>query len=225
VSRHIPGLPLIDCPLPGGTPTSDTFAIFFSGDGGWARFERGIARRLVAAGMPVVGWSAFRYLWRQRTPDSVAADLSRVIQAYGQAWQCRRVVLVGFSRGADLLPFAFNRLPGVEQARVVQIVLLGIAPQVAFRYRLRDWLRIGRPPPRRNVLMELAQLPASITLCVNGQDDTEAASDTALSATGIEVQHWPGGHHIGRDHVGLAWLISQRSGHRNGHRNGLTPSR
>ena len=40
-----------------------------------------------------------------------AGDLARIIRHYLQAWNKKRVVLIGYSLGADVLPFLANRLP------------------------------------------------------------------------------------------------------------------
>lgn len=184
-----------------GPPRGDTLVVFFSGDGGWARFDRRIAAALVACGVPVVGWSAFRYLWAARTPESIAADLGSVMTHYRPRWQAARVVLAGFSRGADLLPFAFNRLPPALAEAVTALVLIGVTAEAGFQYRVVDWLGLGRffgpPPGLVRIAPEIGRLPADRTWVVNGAEDHMAVAEAELSAVGIPAEIWPGGHHLG----------------------------
>jgi type IV secretory pathway VirJ component len=42
--------------------------VLISGDGGWASIDKGIAKALVARGVPVAGLDSLRYFWSERTP-------------------------------------------------------------------------------------------------------------------------------------------------------------
>jgi type IV secretory pathway VirJ component len=81
-----------------------TMALVLSGDGGWADIDKSIVASLAAAGIPVVGWSSLDYYWVPRMPDSAARDLARIIEHYLSAWQIERVIIVGYSLGADVAP-------------------------------------------------------------------------------------------------------------------------
>src|SRR5437899_2266308 len=102
-------LPLIEVPATKGA--SDTLVVFVSGDGGWAKIDKSMSKVLAENGMPVVGLNALQYFWTKRTPDSAARDLQWVLEHYLAAWKKDRVLFVGYSRGADVLPFMINRLP------------------------------------------------------------------------------------------------------------------
>ncbi len=111
-------LPVIEVPALTGAPSSDSLAIIMSGDGGWAGIDRDIAAALSAKGIFVVGLDSLRYYWAKRTPESLAADTDRMIRYYLAHLNKKRVLLIGYSQGADVLPFAVNRLPAATKARV-----------------------------------------------------------------------------------------------------------
>lgn len=72
---------------------TDTFAIFFSGDGGWATLDAETSKRLAAAGVPVVGVSSLRYFWRERSPrrwraTSSGSSRSTASAGTGRALRC-----------------------------------------------------------------------------------------------------------------------------------------
>src|SRR5438270_3071624 len=102
-SQKVKGVPLIEVPAR-GTGT-DELAVLLSGDGGWAVTDRGIAERLTQGGIPVVGWNALRYFIRRKKPDRVARDLERVLRTYLPLWHKEKVILIGYSFGADVMPF------------------------------------------------------------------------------------------------------------------------
>ena len=54
----------------------DTFAVLFSGDGGWAGSIVTWRMSLASRGIPVAGWDSLRYFWTARTPSGVAEWIS-----------------------------------------------------------------------------------------------------------------------------------------------------
>jgi len=115
-------LPLVEVPAPGSAPY---LAVMLSGDGGWASLDKEVAGVLAGKGMPVVGLNSLQYFWSARTPEQLAADLARVLRHYLTAWGKSKVVLAGYSFGADVLPFAVSRLPAELRNAVALVALLG----------------------------------------------------------------------------------------------------
>src|SRR5437899_2610967 len=132
-------LPLIEVPASRGS--SDTLVVFVSGDGGWASIDKSISRILADRGMPVVGLNALQYFWTKRTPESASRDLRWILEKYLPAWKKDRVLFVGYSRGADVLPAMISRLPAELQAKTRMIALLGLSPKVEFEFHVGDWMR------------------------------------------------------------------------------------
>ena len=159
-------LSLVEVPARIGSP-KQTMAIVLSGDGGWADIDKSIAAGLAAAGIPVVGWSSLDYYWTPRTPEGAAVDLARIIEHYTSAWQIERVLIIGYSFGADVAPLLVNRLPAVAKERVAQVVLLGPSDNATFEFHLSDWIG-GRAAPMHPTAPEIARLRVPVT-CVFGQ--------------------------------------------------------
>lgn len=208
-------LPLVVYPPPERDPpntdpaAADTLVVMLSGDGGWAGLDKAVGQSLANAGYAVVGWDSLRYYWHDREPEDAAADLDRVIATYRAHWHRDRVVLIGYSRGADVMPFLYNRLPHATRTQVAHIVLLGLAGHITFGYHLLSWIGLG--PEGRPVMPEAKRLPADRTSCLYGVDDPHATCDE-LKAAGFDALGLPGGHHFDRKYVHLAELIRQRIG-------------
>src|SRR5947209_9743023 len=116
-------LPVVEVPATHGT--SDTLVVLVSGDGGWAAIDKSISKVLADNGMPVVGLNALQYFWTRRTPENASRDLQSILEAYLGKWGKNRVVFVGYSRGADVLPAMISRLPGELQSKTRLIAMLG----------------------------------------------------------------------------------------------------
>lgn len=118
----------------------DVLTILYSGDGGWADLDRQLGEAFVSQGIPVLGVSAFKYFWRNRPPDKAAAALDALMSKYLQAWDKRRVWLVGFSFGADVLPMLVDRLSPANRKRVTQVVLLAPERSVGFEIQFEGYM-------------------------------------------------------------------------------------
>ena len=205
----IPGvgnLPLVEVPA---TARSDahTMAVVLSGDGGWADLDRTVAAGLAASGIPVVGWDSLRYFWTARTPDSAAADLARVLEHYGAQWQATRALLIGYSFGADVLPFLVARLPGSLQRQIERVVLLGLSGTASFEFHVSNWLGAGGDPHFRTA-PEVRRLTVPVT-CVRGADEGDSGCP-AVARPGVSVVTVGRGHHFSSDYRRLIDVILNR---------------
>ncbi|WP_175485466.1 virulence factor family protein [Pseudoxanthomonas sp. GM95] len=185
------GLPLIELPHAG----SDRLVILMSGDGGWAALDKDVAEQLHRQGYSVLGWNSLRYFWSEKSPERAAADLSAVIAEYRQRWHVTRVDLVGYSFGADVMPFLYARLPADQQAQVRTVSLLGLSSGTGFTVRIGGWLGWsgGDTHP---VAPQLQAIPTDKLLCVYGEEEEDSLCPS-LRASGIAVRMTPGGHHFG----------------------------
>lgn len=176
--------------------TDDLFVVFLSGDGGWADLDRSVADMMAARGAPVVGWNSLRYFWEERPPPEAAADLARVIEAYAREWKRGRVLLVGYSFGADVLPFMIARLPAQSRARVAGFVSIAGSRAAEFQFSTADWFTDASSGMAvAPMLAKLAPLPM---LCVYGAQDAGSVCPI-VPAGAVRSLPLPGGHHIGGD--------------------------
>jgi type IV secretory pathway VirJ component len=196
-------LPIIEVP-PTGTAVDDTFAVLFSGDGGWAGIDRDVADVLASRGIPVAGWDSLRYFWTARTPSGVAADLDRILRFYAQHWHKKKALVIGYSQGADVLPFAVNRLPPASRALVARTALIGIGQTAAFEFHVGNWF--GSGSNELPIGVEMARMSAANTLCLYGSGDDDSICPKVAPAHATVVK-LPGGHHFGGSYAQLADII------------------
>ncbi|QHE74649.1 AcvB/VirJ family lysyl-phosphatidylglycerol hydrolase [Hydrogenophaga sp. PBL-H3] len=198
-------LPLVLVP---STVPSDTLAVLLSGDGGWAGIDKQLAAKLAAAGMPVVGLDSLRYFWSARTPDGLAQDLDRVMRTFAVQWKKSRVVLIGYSQGADVLPFAVNRLPATSSTLLAHTVLIGPGEKASFEFRLTNW--VSKNTAGLLLMPELQKMTAAKTLCIYGTDDRETLCPH-VSTEFVTPVPMAGGHHFDGVYQKLTDQILQRT--------------
>jgi type IV secretory pathway VirJ component len=173
----------------------EVLAVILTGDAPLSGLGDRLGRDLAREGFPSAVWSSFRYYLRPRTPDEAAADLDRVIREYRRKWGRDRVVLVGYSMGADVLPFLVNRLPPETRRHVAAVALVALAGDAVFEFRPEQWW--GRSSARAyDTRPEVERLSRALPVtCVWGRGDplTACPSFKDLPMTIVELG---GGHHF-----------------------------
>ena len=200
----IANLPLIELPA---EPHGPLLAVILSGDGGWRDLDKTIGEKLRSEGVSVIGWDSLRYFWSQKSPEQTARDLGAVIDTYMSRWGASKVALVGYSFGADVLPFAYDHLSPEAKMRVVQLSLLGIGTAADFEIRVAGWL--GLPPGKNALPTEPALAPIDPTMiqCFYGADEDDSACPLLLRKGQADVIRTTGGHHFDHDYGALARRI------------------
>lgn len=198
--QQLSDLPIVEVPV---TSTGNRFAILLSGDGGWAGIDKSLGAAFAAQGVPVAGFDSLRYFWSARTPEQLAVDLDRVIRYYAARWGRSDVLLVGYSQGADVLPFALNRLPAATLASVRLTALLGPGQKASFEFHLTNWIGPSGDLP---IAPEALKLSAASTLCIYGLEEKDSLCPE-ISPAHAHAMPLAGGHHFDGEYNALAARI------------------
>jgi len=201
----VEGLPLVEVHSTTGK-SRKKFAIILTGDGGWAGIDRSLAEAFAADGIPVVGWNSLNYYWKKRTPEEAAGDLERIINHYKAAWKCDSVLLVGYSFGADVLPFLANRLSSKAISIVSKIVFLGLSDRADFQFHVTGWIGGGTSKDALPTLPEIKKLSGRNMLYLYGAEEKETVAKE-IDRTVVKVVELPGGHHFNGHYQTIARLI------------------
>jgi type IV secretory pathway VirJ component len=211
-------IPVVEIPAETGAETvkgsgsadGDTLAIFWSGDGGWRDIDRQIGQELARSGVPVVGVDSLRYFWREQRPDAVARDLERMISHYTVKWDRSKVLLIGYSFGADILPSTINHLSEQSRSHIRLVSLLGFAKKADFEVGISGWLGV-ESSDAEDTLAEIAKLPPIPLQCVYGaeEDDTACTTPELERASKLRMD---GGHHFDGNYKQVASAILDAAG-------------
>jgi type IV secretory pathway VirJ component len=208
LAEPVKDLPLVEVPT---SAPGELMAVHISGDGGWGVTDRGLSAALAAHGIPVVGLNSLHYFWTRRTAAESASDLERILRYYLAAWRREKAILIGYSLGADVLPFIVNRMSPQMQSKVALVALLGPSAEVDFEFHLTDWLGDFSLSSQSQVEPEIEKLKVRPILCFSGEEDDEAiCRDLPPGLARLIVLK--GGHRVGGDFEPIAEAILKASG-------------
>ena len=180
------------------------FLLFYSGDGGWASLDDGVAEQLAAGGIGIVGVSSLRYFWAGKPPAQVASDMQRIVSRLAETG--RPVFVGGYSFGAEIVPVTLKDIP--DRRKLAGLVLIAPGLSASFEVDPLDWVRTpaGEPGHGGGPAVRETGLPA---LCLAGTEETETPCPLLAGVTGVTVARLPGSHHFDDDYTAVAAVISR----------------
>ncbi|MEO8810353.1 MAG: AcvB/VirJ family lysyl-phosphatidylglycerol hydrolase [Rhodanobacter sp.] len=204
-------------PPPG---SGDLLTVIYSGDGGWADLDQQLGGAFAAHGLPVLGVNLFKYYWRMRSGDESAAQLDALLTKYLEKLHKRRIWLVGYSFGADVLPSIVGKLSSENRARITQLVLLSPSRDYSYEIQfegymiargrikaiVKQFLELFNKVPAYPSLPALAALQHQFpVVCYYGRDDADDSLCTLPDLPPwVQVDAKNGDHHFDGGYQPLA---------------------
>jgi len=189
----VPKLPVKITDALAGT-SSNALVLLISGDGGFTGFDQQLANLYAQKGMPVIGLNSLKYFWKQKAPQQTATDMLKLMNAYLLLWKKEKVILVGYSFGADVMPFIYNLLPLEFKPRVLSIALLSPSRSTDFEIHVADLFSFESSPRKYSVIAEIERANNKALTCYFGKDEDDAPA-AELAQKHVPVVFLEGGHH------------------------------
>jgi type IV secretory pathway VirJ component len=183
-----------------------SFAILISGDGGWNSWDQSLAGSLAEKGISTVGLDSRKYFWSKKTPEETTKMITAVMEHYLSLWKKKSVILIGYSFGADLIPFVADRLSLEFRNKVSALILLSPDPKGDFEIHIADMLNLGSSSDTYDVVKEVNKKAIHNILCVFG-DGENAAAINAFKASAAAVSILHGDHHYNNNFKAATELI------------------
>jgi type IV secretory pathway VirJ component len=181
--------------------------ILLTGDGGWANADQKVAEELMTRGSSVIGVNMRAYLGTKRSPDEAARDIGCVARTYGERWQRDRLLLLGYSRGADVAPFVAARWPADLRARLTMVALVSMSAKANFQYHFIDLVRDVARDDDVEINPEIARMRGLNVICVFGKEDHDSGclkTDTTI----VKRFERTGGHRLTQGFAAIAELLT-----------------
>jgi type IV secretory pathway VirJ component len=202
-------LPLVEVESQG--PAKDALAVIVTGSGGFVGLDRKMGNQLTLRGVPTIGLSSLSYFWQVRSPQGSADDLARILKHYFAAWHKSRAILIGYSQGADVVPFMVSHLAPDVRSKISLVALIGPDSAAQFDMPPDGWVSNRPRLPELPVVPEISKMKGVKVLCVSGVTEERNICKELPpgAATLVEV---PGGHGFEGDAPRLAERFLKAAG-------------
>lgn len=193
-------LPITEYPSPKGP-----CIIYYSGDGGMNTFSNTLCRALQDKGFAVSAIDSRSYFWKKKSPARASADLNELLRSKKTAG-VKEVYLVGYSFGADVIPFIMSNAAEPLRSMVKKLVLISPSTSTDMEIHLGDMLgnNIRRSMDVASAIQQMSWIPIH---CILGQDEMEFPA-SSIHLPLFTCQYITGGHHYNSDTKMLCEIIS-----------------
>lgn len=178
---------------------------YISGDGGLNKFSTGLCQSFSKKGYDVCALNARSYFNDKKTPEQTTSDIKNYLATKTAGRKNKTLVLIGYSFGADVLPFVLNRLPKNMLDNIVASVIMASSGTTDFEIHWADIFG-GNTKRDMDVLKEINKLPVDNLIIINGSDEHELALNKILLKK-YTHEVLPGGHHFDGDTEEIANVI------------------
>jgi len=193
---NIQNLPVVT--FPSEKTDSGPMIILISGDGGWTSWDHSLALEFARYGIPVAGLDAQKYFWEEKTPTSVTSDVINLLKYYTIRWNKHSFLLIGYSFGADVVPFIASKLLSPIREQLLQLVMLSPDPRADFEIHITDMLNLGSGQGKYDVVREVRSLNKISVVCLFGDEEDESDKN-AFRLPLVRIMTLPGSHHYKND--------------------------
>lgn len=174
--------------------TNKPILFYISGDGGFNTFSKGFGTDLHTLGYDVFALNTKAYFWKQKTPEETSAAIENYIDQQLQGRKNQKVILAGYSFGADVTSFVYNRFTDDMKKKIQHVFIIGPSKTTDFKIHLKEYFGIE---PKGSLLVvpeinKMDNVPLTVIL-----SDFEFAhfpyQDIILNGS-YQMKHIPGTH-------------------------------
>lgn len=189
---------------------SDKPLIFYiSGDAGFNTFSKNLGENLHAFGYDVFALDTKAYFWNKKTPQQTSTDIQDYINKQLKNRKNQNVIIVGFSFGADVTPFVYNRFSEDLKNKIQKVFIVGPSKSNDFQIHLQEYFgeELKGSLSVISEINKMGNIPVMVVL-----SDFEFANFPYKEITlgkNYQMQHLAGDHHYGGNTQMLANFLNK----------------
>ena len=195
--------PTIPITILSGSDPNKPLLFYITGDGGWDHFSNTLTQDLCRKGYSIIGLNAERYFWNKKTPRQAANEISTYLRTYLAKQQTKHIVFIGYSFGADVIPFMEQHLSSDVLQALQRTLLISPNQKTDFEIHLFDDLDIygGQSVPN-----EISRITMPVTIVFGTNEKGFAIKRT--NAMIPQIVRIAGDHHYNGNIAELVRLLS-----------------
>lgn len=185
-----------DFPISEWNSNSDKPVIFYiSGDAGFNTFSKTFAQELHRYGYDVFALNTKQYFWKKKTPLKASQDSENFLKQITKNRKNKKIIIIGYSYGADVAPFIYNRFDADFQKNIQQLLIIGPSKVNDFEIHLQEYIT-GSQQYGFSVIHEINQLNNVPFTLVVSDFENKYFPRKEISLKNYKYLHLPGNHHF-----------------------------
>lgn len=185
--------------------TDKPLLFYISGDGGFNSFSTELCEHLHRLGYYVIALNAKSYFWDKKTPEQTVADIEKCMVQKMASHQNKKIQFIGYSFGADVLPFLLTRFSAGMKQHICSAVMLASSGSTDFEIHWTDIFGTNRKRSM-DVVSEINKISGIKLIHISSDEDD--LDESKIKLPGYIHQQLPGGHHFDGDVNELAKRIA-----------------
>ena len=157
-------------------------------------FDKKMSNEFESGKLSYVGLNSFRYFWSKKTPDQLAKDVVPVLYKYLKEWNKKEIVMIGYSFGAEIMPFLVTRLPNDLKEKVKLIAMITPSETSDFTIHVNDMLTFNGKYDY-DVVAEVRKISTINIFCFFGANEKIVFGKPPLQKN-LSLRLVKGGHHF-----------------------------
>ncbi|MBC7557371.1 MAG: hypothetical protein H7195_10460 [Chryseobacterium sp.] len=183
------------------------FIFYVSGDAGFNTFSKSLSDELFKRNYDITALNSKAYFWKLKTPAETTKKISQYLTQKLKGRKNQKIVLLGYSFGADISPFIVNRLPKDLREKIVSVVLLDPSKTADFEVSLQGMI-FDKARGDYEVLPEVNKMDVPKTLIIRSDIGLKFPVNK-VTVRNFSEKHLPGNHRFNYNYSELSSLINQ----------------
>lgn len=186
----------------------DSPLIFYlSGDAGFNTFSKKLSNQIFERNYDITALDSKTYFWTAKTPRQTTKDITNYLKTTLKTRKNQKIVLLGYSFGADVLAFIVNRLPPEIHQKLVAVIFLDPSKTADFEVSLQGML-FDKARGDYEVLPEINKMKVPKTLIIRSNIGLQFPANK-ITVPNFTVEHLAGNHRFNYEYGKLADLITR----------------
>jgi len=184
-------------PITAWNSNSEKPIIFYiSGDGGFNTFSKTFSQELHRYGYDVFALNTKKYFWKKKTPLQASQDTENYLKELTKNRKNKKIIIIGYSYGADVAPFIYNRFDAEFQKNIQDLIIIGPSKVNDFEIHVEEYIT-GEPEYGYSVLHEINQLKNVPFTLVVSDLEYKYFPINDITLKDYQFLHLKGNHHFG----------------------------
>lgn len=169
--------------------------LFLSGDGGFNSFSSSYCELLGKEGYTVGAVNSKSFFWDKKSADQIAKQLTKSVEQLLDGRKNQHVYFVGYSFGADVIPFVVNKLTADWKKRLQAVALIEPSTSTDLEIHVSDLLGRSNIKRSMDVVAEINKMIGIKTAIVLGEDESDFPIKNIRLAN-LQTIFLKGNHHF-----------------------------